>query len=265
MKQAFLAFPLLVAASPACAQELRDFCGDRPGIGTPACTVDRGHLQIEAGLGDWTLDRQPDSRTDTILAGAVAVRYGLTDSLEARIGWTGYGHERVRDRMTGGVSRQSGVGDVTLGLKQNLSNPDGSGLSIALLPFATLPVGRQPVGAGDWGAGMLIPVTYELSDTIQLGFTPEVDAEVDEDGDGRHLAYSGVVELNDKLNDALTATLEYQALRDRDPAGHETRQIAGLSLAWEAKRQLQLDIGSNIGLNHAAPDMELYVGISRKF
>jgi hypothetical protein len=195
----------------------------------------------------------------------VAVRYGLTDSLEARVGWTGYGHERVRDRMTGGVSRQSGVGDVTLGLKQNLSNPDGSGLSIALLPFATLPVGRQPVGAGDWGAGMLIPVTYELSDTIQLGFTPEVDAEVDEDGDGRHLAFSGVVEFNDKLNDALTATLEYQALRDRDPAGHETRQIAGLSLAWEAKRQLQLDIGSNIGLDHAAPNVELYVGISRKF
>jgi hypothetical protein len=265
MKHAIFALPLLAAAGTAHAQELRELCPERPGLGTPACTVDPGHLQIEVGLGDWTLDRQPDSRTDTILSGDASLRYGVTDSLEARIGWTAFGHERERDRMTGDVSRRSGVGDITLGLKQNLMNPDGSKLSIALLPFATLPVGRQPIGSGDWGAGLLAPVNYELSDSIQLEFTPEVDAEVDEDGHGRHLAYSGVVGLADKLSDAVSGTIEYQALRDRDPAGRETRQLAGLSLAWEARPQFQFDLGSNIGLNHAAPDVEVYFGVSRKF
>ena len=265
MRYAFLALPLLLAAGAARAEELRDFCGDRPGLGTPACTVDKGHLQIEVGVGDWTLDKQPDSRTDTILAGDLFARYGLTDSLEARVGWTAYGHVRERDRMTGAISRQSRVGDVTVGLKQNLMNPDGSGFSIALLPFASIPVGRQPVGAGDWGAGLIVPVNYELSDAIQLEFTPEVDAAVDEDGNGRHLAFSGTIGAAGKLGETLTATLEYQALRDRDPSGHETQQLAGVSLAWEAQPQFQLDLGTNVGLDHDAPDVEVYFGVSQKF
>jgi hypothetical protein len=131
-----------IATAPALAEDkLRDFCGDRPGLGTPACTVDAGHLQVEVGLGDWTLDRQPDARTDTIQAGAIALRYGIGDTTELRLGWDGYAHVRTRDRTSGAVDRTGGVGDVTVGIKQNLHNPDGSGLSIALLPYATLPSG----------------------------------------------------------------------------------------------------------------------------
>ena len=42
--------------------ELREFCADRPGLNTPACTIDPGHAMIEVGLGDWTLERQPDAQ-----------------------------------------------------------------------------------------------------------------------------------------------------------------------------------------------------------
>ena len=105
-----------VTAAPAWADDgLRDFCGDRPGLNTPACTVDKGHLQLELGLGDWTLDRQPGSRTDTIAAGDIALRYGVTDSTELRLDWTAYNHVRQRDAGT--IDRASGVGDVTIGLK----------------------------------------------------------------------------------------------------------------------------------------------------
>lgn len=260
-----IALALAFAAVPASAEELHDFCADRPGLGTPPCTVDKGHVQVEVGLADWTLDRQPDTRTDTILGGDFDVRIGLTDNLEARVGWTPYGHVRTRDRLTGNVQRQSRIGDVTVGLKQNLMQPDGDGFSVALLPFATLPVGREPVGAGDWGAGLIVPISYEVNKGVKLALTPEVDAAVDEDGDGRHLSYGAVVGVSDDLTDAITATVELQAQRDRDPSGHETQELAGLSLAWTPQKQTQLDVGSNIGLNHASPDLELYVGVSRKF
>jgi hypothetical protein len=36
--------------------ELRDFCADRPGLGMPACTMDTGHVMVELGLADRTLD-----------------------------------------------------------------------------------------------------------------------------------------------------------------------------------------------------------------
>lgn len=255
-----------LGATPAFAQEkLRDFCGDRPGLGTPACTVDAGHLQIEVGMGDWTLDRQAGSRTDTILAGDMMARFGIGDSTELRLGWIAYGHVRMRDRIGGTIDRASGTGDVTIGIKQNLMNPDGDGLSIALLPYATLPTGGHAIGAGDWGAGLVVPVNYALNDTLTLELTPEVDAAVDQDGDGRHLAYGSVIGVQGKLGEKASVAVELQAIRDRDPAQHATQALAGLSFAYQPQQQSQIDIGVNAGLNRNTPDAEVYFGVSRKF
>jgi len=256
---------LAIWSLPAAARaELRDYCPDRPGIGTPPCTIDKGHLSFEVGLADWTLDRRPAERTDTLILGDGLLRYGLTDSTEVQLGWTSFGRERDHDRVTGTRTRVSRVGDVLVAVRQNLRNPDGSGLSLAVMPFATLPSGRQPIGAGDWGAGLRVPVSYELDDRFGLELDLQVDAAVDGDGNGRHLAYGGVSGIQTKLSKALTATVEYQVTRDRDPDGHQTQQLAGLSLGWQPIDDLQLDIGANAGLRHA-DDVELYVGIARRF
>ena len=261
-----LIFGLLLAlAAPAAAQDVRDLCADRPGLGLPACTVDKGHVQLEVGLVDWTRDSQPDARTDTILAADALVRIGVGDTTELRLGWTAYGHERDRDRMTGVADHAARTGDVTVGLKQNLINPDGDKLSIAILPFASLPVGRQPIGAGTWSAGLVAPVDYALNDAVALQFTPEIDAAANQSGQGRHLAYSSTVGLGIELSDTVTSEIEIEATRDRDPSGHATELLAGLSLAFQPAKQIQFDIGLNAGLNHNSPDAELYVGVARKF
>jgi hypothetical protein len=259
-----LASALSLAATAARAEELRDFCPDRPGLGTPPCTIDKGHFAIELGLADWTVDKSPDSRTDTVEAGQLLVRFGLTDSLEAQLGWTAFGHVRTRDRSTGLVDKESGIGDVTVALRQNLANPDGSGFSVALMPFATLPTGNSAIGAGDWSAGVLIPVSYDLGGDVQLGLTGRAEAAADEDRDGRHLAYGAVAGLSLPLSGSIDAALEIEVDRDEDPSGHKTQWLAGLSAAWMAKDDLQLDAGANLGL-HGAPDMQLYVGVSRRF
>ena len=168
------AAPLLLAAGTARAEELRDFCPDRPGLGTPACTMDRGHVAVELGLGDWTLTRQSGEREDDIATGDLLVRYGLASSLEMQIGWTAYTH--VRTRSGNVVARNGGTGDVFVALRQNLHDPDGSGFSIAVMPYATLPTGSHGIGAGDWGAGMLVPISYELPHGLALDLTAEADA-----------------------------------------------------------------------------------------
>lgn len=256
----------LLAAMPAAAQQavpLRELCTERPGLGTPACTVDGGHLQVELGLGDWTLDRSGGGRTDTVLAGDAELRLGVGETTEVRLEWVAFGHLRERDGAA--VQRTGGIGDVTLGLKQNLHDPDGDGLSLALLPFATLPAGRHGIGAGTWGAGLLAPVTYDLTKSIQLELTPEVDAAPDEDGHGRHLAYSNVFGLLAKLTDKAQLSAEIQPLRDRDPDGHATQLLGGLSLAYLPHDRLQLDAGAVAGLNRHSPDVELFFGVSEKF
>ncbi|WP_375397661.1 transporter [uncultured Sphingomonas sp.] len=253
----------LLAATPAMAADDRDYCPERPGLGTPACIVSPGRVSVETALADWTLDRSAGDRTDIVLIGDTLVRVGLTDTVEAQIGWTPYGS--VRERSGGSVDRAGRVGDVTLGIKASLASPDGKGLSIAVLPFVTLPVGRMPVGAGDWGAGLVVPVTYDLNDSVNLQFTPEVDAAVDQDGNGRHVAVSGIAGLGLALSRAVTLTVEGEVLRDDDPSGKTVQGLASLSLAWMANDDLQLDSGAVAGLTRDAPDVELYVGISRRF
>ena len=254
-----------LAATSAQAEALRDFCPDRPGLGTPPCTIDPGHFDVELGLADWTLDRSPGLREDTIEAGQLLVRIGLSGSLEAQLGWTAFGHVRTRDRASGSVASASGVGDLTLALRQNLARPDGSGFSLAVMPFATLPTGNEVIGAGEWTAGLLVPASYDLGGRVQLGLTAWAEAAADEDRSGRHLAYGGVVGLALPLADSIGATFEVAASRDQDPSGHSTEWLAGLSAGWMARDDLQIDAGANIGLNGAAADVQLYVGVSRRF
>ena len=253
----------LLAATPAIAQE-RDYCPERPGLTTPACIVDKGHVSVETALADWTVDEQDRDRTDTVLVGDTLVRIGVTDSIEARIGWTPFAHVRERD-PSGVVRSKDRVGDVSLGAKVSLHNPDGSGVSVAVLPTLTLPVGRAPVGAGDWAAEMLLPVTWQLSDAVSLAATPEVDAAVDEDRSGRHLAVSLAGGVAVKFAKSLTLTGEAQLLRDDDPAGRTTQAVAALSLAWLVRENLQFDLFGAAGLNRDSPDLQLYSGVSARF
>jgi len=260
-----LAFCITAMPLAASAADLRDYCPDRPGIGTPSCIIDRGHASVELGIADWTLYRSPDERDSSLVLGEGLLRYGLTDTTEVQLGWTGYGRDDDHDRLSGTRDIRHGSGDVMIAMRQNLRNPDGSGFSVSLMPFATLPVGRQPIGAGDWGAGLRAPVSYALDDRLSLEWVPEADAAVDEDGHGRHLAYGAVGGLALKMSEAITTTAELQLLRDDDPAGHRTQRLAGLSLAWQPRGDLQIDVGANGGLDRDTPDVELYFGVARRF
>jgi hypothetical protein len=267
MRTAFVLFAAstLAISAPALAQDLRDFCPDRPGLDTPPCTVDPGHTIVEVGAVDWTLDKDSEARTDTITAGDLLIRYGVADHAEVRFGWTVFGTQRTRDRASGAVSRESGTGDVELGLRRNLSNPDGSGFSVALMPFATLPTGGHAIGAGDWGAGLVAPLSYDLGHGVKATLTPEIEAAVDEDRHGRHLAYGSVAGVGIDLSKSVTGTLEVEALRDQDPAGHATEAMASASIAWQPTDDLQFDAGVVAGLNNDSPDAELYLGVARRF
>lgn len=251
-------------ATPAQAED-REYCPQRPGLGTPACTIAPGRISVETALTDWTLDTSPEERSDVIEAGETIVRIGVSNGIEAQVGFTPFGRSRKRDTATGDIAVVSGVGDVQLGVKANLMNPDGDGLSIAVEPFVTLPTGRHDVGAGDWGAGFVVPVNYDLSDTVNLEVTSEVDAAVNDSGSGRHFAALEVVGVQVAVTQALNAIVEGAVRRDDDPSGKTTHVYASSALAWRVSNHLQLDLGAIAGLNSAASRIELYWGISRRF
>ncbi len=241
---------LALAAGPARAQALRDFCADRPGKATPACILDRGHLQLETGLADASLDQGPDS----YLLGQTEARFGLTRRTELEAAWTPFSHGDGR----------SGVGDLSFGFRTALNDPDGKGAAVSWQAFATAPTATHGQGAGGWEGGMRLPVSANLADGFALDLTPEADLRRDADGRGRHAALSGAVSLSHDLAGASVA-VELWGEHDADPGGRVNQASFDLSAAWMVGRDLQLDAGANAGLTHATPDVELYVGVARRF
>ncbi len=249
----------------AAASDLRDLCPTRPGLGTAPCIVDAGHVLVEVGLGDWTIESDSETRTDTVLIGDLLVRYGLSNVDELQLGWTPFGHVRQRDKSTGSVVRAGGVGDVTVAYKHSLRHPDGNGLSVAIQPFVTLPVGGSAIGNHDWSTGLLVPISFDVTDHLQLQATPEVDAAVDGDGHGRHASFGGVAGLAIAISKQTGVSVEISAFQDQDPAGQATKLLAGVSATFQPNENLQLDVGGAFGLNRASPDAELSVGVSGRF
>lgn len=258
---ALVAASLIWLAGPASAQE-RDFCADRPGQTTPPCTLAPGDVMIETAAAGWTVTRDPSQRTDQVTLASSLLRIGLTSRLEAQAGWTPFGIQHVRNRLSGRSSSRSGTGDVTLGLIYGLAGANGP---IAIQTFVSLPTGGSAIGAGDWGAGARLPIAFNITSKLQVSLTPEVDAAVNSSGNGRHLAYGGAAGIGLPLNERLSLGADVVVSRDEDPDGSATHETGGLSLAWQESAKTQFDVGGIVGLNRSSPDLGLYFGIAHRF
>jgi len=253
----------MLAPAWAQAQDEPRFCPNQPSLASSACTTEPGRVHLELSALDWELDKGGNSRTDTLIAGDMLVRAGIGPSTEFQFGWSPVG--RVREREGGSVTRRTRVGDVTLGIRHAFQRADGNGLSYGIEPFVTLPVGRTPVGAGTWGAGVILPVTYDLSDRVTIGTTAELDAQPDEDGTGRHFATNGVAGLSVTVTDTLSLTLEGEVLRDDDPAGATTQVFAATGVLWTVAPTRAFYAEAIGGLNRDTPDLRIYAGIAALF
>lgn len=250
----------LLAAAPAVADDDPRFCPTRPSLGGSSCTTEPGQLHVEYSLADWQRDDQPDQRDDRIVAADLLARLGIGKNTEVQFGWTAFGHDRTRDKATGVVGTADGTGDVTFALRQHLTGHEGQNFSAGVQGFVTAPTGRYPVGAGTWGAGILVPVQYDLTKTLAIAFTGETDAKPNQAGDGRHVAYSGIGTLRYKLTSTVSTYAEVSIERDDDPAGHATLAQLAFSTAWRPTKTLQLDLLTIAGLTHTSPDFRLVFG-----
>lgn len=260
-----------VACSAAAAEAENSnadrLCSERPGLTTSACITAPGRLQTETELASWTLERGDGERTDTVLIGDTLVRYGVGGTTELRFGWTPYGF--ARDRYAdGSVMRVSRIGDASVGIKTSVIERKGdTGLAMSVIGTALLPIGRRPIGAGDWGGSLQLPVTYRTSEKVSLQATPIVAAAVDDDGRGRHALYGSALEIEYSLSEAVKADLSAQVTRDDDPDPEirGTPALGSIAISWQPSRNMQLDLGTNVGLNSAAPDIAVYAGVSHRF
>jgi hypothetical protein len=254
---------LVPALAPTLAQaeDPPGLCTDRPGISTPPCTLPAGRVMAEFGAAEWDHAAAPGTREDTITLADTLARIGLGHSTEVQIGLGGWSHQRSRSKSS--VSTVRGLGDAMIGLRHGFGSEDGA--KVAAQAFITLPAGRAPNGAGDWGAGLLVPVALSLPSGFGLALTPEIDAAVNGSGHGRHLAWGGVAGLSHGIGKFLSFGAEVSSYRDEDPGGTSTDSRVDLAAAWRAGRAVQFDIEFDLGVSHGAPDHALMLGFARQF
>lgn len=263
MAKLALMIALALAAVPrAASAEDREFCADRPGIGTPPCTMAPGEAMIEVGVGDWERARDADTVEHRAAFGDTLLRVGIADSAEIELGLAGYQRDRVRERASGAVERMRGVGDATLAVRRGIAGPNGP---VAIEGFVTLPLSHAGDGMGRALGGVLLPAKFALPAEFELEVVPEADLAADEESGGRHLFWGGVIGISHDLVKDVAATLELSAYRDDDPSGHGTDSRVAGSLAWQVGERFQLDVEVDLGLAHGAPDRAVLVGFARRF
>lgn len=273
IKSLLLATTLLTAgaAVPALAQttpdaDLRPFCADRPGKGTPTCILDVGRWQAEVGLVDGARQSDDAFKAESWAYGDLFFRYGLTPTTELQFGITPWTREKVTDRTTGDSETVDGVSDIQIGFRHSLANPDGSGVSVALAGFITAPTGSREVRGDGFEGGVVLPIALPLNDDWGLSLSPEIDIVADSDGDGRHAAYTMVAGVGRGFGQwALGA--EVWVSHDDDPIEALTQSTFDLTAVWTppSMPDAQVDFGLNFGLNDDSPDVELGVGVARRF
>jgi hypothetical protein len=244
-------------AAPALAQE-RDFCANRPGIGTPACTMASGSAMIETGIAEWDHSSNASGTDDNEIFGDFLLRVGVSDSAEIQLGLTSEVRDRLRNRASGLVTTSSDVGDAFLAVRRGIAGPNGP---VAVEAFVSAPANHP----GRWTAGLLLPASVDLPAGFQLAVTPEVDLTADADRRGEHLAYGGVIGLSHALGPKLTIGSELAAFEDADPIRRSLDARLTAELAWQIGPRLQLDFEADAGVSAGAPDTALVVGFAERF
>jgi hypothetical protein len=263
----FLAVTVPTFSAWAEPSALRDLCPDRPGKGTSACTVDQGHFQLEIDAFDATLQRHDGMTTDTYFIANPTLKYGVLDNLDVEVNLVPYVEVRSRDRQSGVAQSVSGLGDLFLRAKYVPAIEDSHGISVGLEPFLKIPTAARAIGNGAVEGGLLVPLGLDLGSGWSLSSTPELDALQNQNNGGRHLTFVNVVGVSHAITPGFTLTAELWSSTDLDPDGTTQQYSMDFATSWQPEDEpnLQLDAGINIGLNSATPDLQAYMGVSRRF
>jgi hypothetical protein len=254
---------------PVPDSELRPFETDRPTKSNTPYTVDAGHFQYEADLVNSTYDHYSyghATTSDTVVADPT-LKLGLTDHSDLEVALAPFNFVRSSDRTTGLKTDGNGFGDVYTRLKVNLLGDDGGDYALAVVPYFKAPTASHTVGNGHYEGGAYAPFSFALPGDVTGTVMTEVDVLENADLTGTHENYQNLINFGHAIGaaeDNLTGYVEFYSDVDND-TGLQPYYTADFALAWLVSPNFQLDIGTNVGLNKAAPDLQGYIGISQRF
>ncbi|WP_348945830.1 transporter [Chitinibacter sp. FCG-7] len=216
-------------------------------------TVEAGHWELELGI-----ERASAANGDeTALELAATLSHGLGKNLDIFIS-APYQSNKVADE-----SRQKGLADMSLGLKWRFIEHDN--LNLALAASASLPNGdeKKGLGAGRSQYAANLIADYQLSEFTffaNSGYT-YANNRAGENKDIWNLALAAEY----AFSETFAANLEWSSERNTEAGVHQHPAYLGAGITWSPAEQLDVDLGYQHGLNHAADDHIVSAAVTLHF
>lgn len=249
-------FTLLLAtllALPASAQ----INADRPGLGASPFVVGQGTIQVEAGTPEVVRNEYSvgaASGSATTFSFPVLLRYGLTETIEARVGTSVYDALRVSNDVTDDSETEGNAGfdAIEVGASIQLAT---NGPVVAVLPSVLIPT----TDAGDLAGAARVAAGWTLTDVLDL--TTTLGAVVRDAEPDLTVTGEAVAELHAALADAVGVFAEFAAY----PSDDLTPLYGGGGVTFLVTPDVQFDASFDVGLNDDAADLLFGAGISARF
>jgi len=249
--------PALAAAdtysvfNPRPRAELRELSTDRPDTTESPISVDAGHVQIELDLIAVGLDRGAVD-TSTIDVAAANLKVGVTERVDLQLVVEPYHREVIGSGGTDMAS--SGYGGTTLRVKANLWGNDGGATAAALLPFVSR-------AGGTWGAGLAVPIGFELPGGFGSAVMPQL--EVADIGGASALTGMFTATTSHDVVGPVAAYVE-AAVALAGTASDDVAVQADGGLTFGVSDDVQVDVGTRVGVIGDVPDVEVFLGLAAR-
>lgn len=161
-----------------------------------------------------------------------------------------------------GASRESGLGDITIGAKYNFMNVEKTALSVK--PFIVLPVGDEEKGLGSGGVGLGANLIATLVLDKQISFDGNLMLTFQDTKGDSYNEFGAAVAGKFQATNDLKAVAEI-ALTKTDETGSKTDAFLTAGAIFAAQKNLDVDCGVRLGLSNSAEDFALLVGATYKF
>lgn len=232
---------------------------DRPDFTEASSTVGRGVVQLETGYTFFSDDNGGASSTIDHSFPEALLRVGMfADWFELRCQWN------YLVQQTGGV-QSSGPDDLYLGCKLGLTGHSGMFPEMAIIPQMTVPTGANSFTANKVLPGFNWLYGWEINDLIAMGGSTQFNHQIDDFSNESITEWAQSWTFNYSLSERLGAYTEWFGLfpHSADTAKPEYYFDGGFT--WKFTPNIQGDARGGVGLNEAATDYFLGLGLSMRY
>jgi hypothetical protein len=253
--------------NPTPDEYMREISPDRPDKTDSPFTVDAGHFQLEMDFVNYTYDspnsQHGNTQSDEYQIAPMNLKVGIFNNTDFQVVLSPWQWQRTESGNLGTVGHQSGFGDTTLRVKQNLTGNDGGFFALALIPFVTLPTSQDNVGAGSVEGGLGIPYAFDVPNW-DVGFQTTFNYDRNNVGNGYHTEFDNSV----SIGHAIIGPLEYHVEFFSGVSTEQNSEWVGTVDTWftyQVNQNLIFDSGVYIGVTPAADNWHPWVGMTWRY